>query len=223
MSRKIEFSVDEYYHVYNRGTDKREIFMSSSDKDRFVALLYLANSNQPFHFSDIATAPFEFDRGERLVDIGAYCLMPNHFHLLLREFEEGGLSQFMHRLSTGYTMYFNKKNERSGSLFENRFRALHVGNDDYLRYLLAYIHLNPIKIFQPNWREIGLKNKSSAKKFLNNYQYSSYDDYVGRKRVEGIIINRDSFPEYFSEAKDFDGFLSDWMDINSHEAEPRGK
>lgn len=190
-----------------------------------MVLLYLANATNPFHFSDIAKNPFDFNRGERLVDIGAYCFMPNHFHLLLKEFRENGLSQFMHRLSTGYTMYFNKRHERSGSLFENRFRARHVNDDDYLYYLFAYIHLNPVKTIQPNWRKIGLKNKWLVRDFLNNYPYSSYQDYIGLERRQQIILNRETFPEYFSKTKEFEDFLFYWLEYkdiyNAHEAEPR--
>ncbi len=226
MARKFEFAVGEYYHVYNRGNDKRDIFLDSADKNRFVALLYLSNASNPFHFEDVKTAPLDFDRGERLVDLGAYCLMTNHFHLLLRERQEGGISRFMHSLGTGYTMYFNKRRQRRGSLFEGNFRATHAGEDQYLNYLFAYIHLNPVKMIQADWREVGLQDQLATKNFLDHYDYSSYKDYLGTVRVENKILTRETFPEYFSTAKDFDGFLSDWLtyaDDDTHEASPRGR
>ncbi|MEA1929652.1 MAG: transposase [Patescibacteria group bacterium] len=223
MSRQIEFSVDEFYHLYNRGNDKRDIFLSSADRRRFTALLYLSNSCHSFHFEELKNAPFDFDRGAALVDIGAYCLMTNHYHLLVRERQENGISQFMHRLSTGYTMYFNKRWQRRGSLFEGRFRANHAGEDRYLHYLFAYIHLNPVKMIQADWRVIGLKDKASAKDFLGQYLYSSYQDCLGLKRESGKLLAREAFPDYFSESNEFDSFLSDWLNYHDHEVEPRGE
>jgi len=121
MERKFSFSVDEFYHIYNRGVDKRLIFLDSFDHDRFLKLLYLCNgtksvimkSVQDLSLSDL----YKIDVGDRLVSIGAYCLMPNHFHLLLKEIRPGGVSAFVMKICTAYSMYFNKKYERSGSLF----------------------------------------------------------------------------------------------------------
>ena len=94
----------------------------------------------------------DLPRKETLVDIGAYCLMPNHFHLLIRETAEGNISRFMLKLQTGYPMYFNKKYQRTGALFEGKFKAKHITNDNHLKYLFAYLHLNPVKITDPqNW------------------------------------------------------------------------
>src|SRR3989338_5483185 len=100
--------------------------------------------------------------------------MPNHFHLLLKEIEMGGISQFMGKLSTAYSMYFNKKYERTGSLFEGRFKSSRIANDNYLHYLFAYIHLNPIKLIEPMWKEKGINDFARAKEFLGRYNYSSY-------------------------------------------------
>jgi putative transposase len=129
--------------------------------------------------------------------------MPNHFHLLLHEKAEGGISIFMKKLLTGYSMYFNKKNDRSGGLFEGTFRARHVDKDGYLEYLYSYIHLNPIKLIEPDWKEKGLSDQSKTLKYLENYLYSSYIDYLGADRIEGKIIGRTNFPEYFVSESDF--------------------
>ena len=109
--------------------------------------------------------------------------MPNHFHILAQEIKEGGMSKFMQKVMTGYTMFFNKKYERTGSLFESSFKSIHVNNDNHLRYLLAYIHLNPIKIIEPTWKEKGISNKSKAKEFLKQYRHSSFSDYSGEKEM----------------------------------------
>lgn len=217
MQRKISFSAEEYYHIYNRGTDKRTIFLENHDYQRFSALLYACNGIAPVDiakhfrqgrsFADL----FEIDRGETLVDIVAYCLMPNHFHLLVREKEEGGIAKFMGKLSTGYSMYFNKKNDRSGALFEGRFKAKHIDMDEYLKYLFAYIHLNPVKIIDPIWKENGIQNRVAAQDYLSRYGYSSYLDWKGELRLESKILNREAAPEYFTTAKDFDDFVNDWL------------
>jgi putative transposase len=144
MNRSFDFSLGEFYHIYNRGVEGRDLFLSDYDRARFVKLLYLSNSTEPYKFDRIkGKALHEIKRGDALVAIGAYVLMPNHFHLLIREVSDGGISKFMEKLATGYSAYFNKLNNRKGVLFQNRFRAEHVDNDEYLKYLYAYIHLNP--------------------------------------------------------------------------------
>src|SRR3989344_1432783 len=118
--RKINFVPGEYYHIYNRGNSKQKIFFDSEDYQRFVDLLYATNSPEKFNFSDSlkGISIYNKDRGERLVAIGAYCLMPNHFHILLTPLTEEGLTKFMQKLSTAYVMYFNRKYNHTGGLFE---------------------------------------------------------------------------------------------------------
>lgn len=214
--RKINFSVGEFYHLFNRGTDKREIFLDARDYDRFMFLLYLCNSKKPVNIREQFPKGISFgllknfERGETLVDIGIYCLMPNHFHLLVMEKEEGGITNFIKKLATAYSMYFNKRNKRSGKLFENYFKAEHVDKDEYLKYLFAYIHLNPIKIKSPLWRENGVSSLEEAGRFLEKYDYSSYSDYIGKERNEKIILKKDSFPVYFMD-QSFKSFIDDWL------------
>ena len=146
--------------------------------------------------------------------------MPNHFHLIIREKEIGGISKFMQKLITGYTMYFNQLNERSGSLFQGKFKASHIDNDRYLSYLISYVHLNPIKIIDPEWKERGIRNKKSAEKFLDNYKYSSFVDYCGVNRYEKSILSMDTLPKYQDTSDYFRATVSDWLDYPS-EVEPR--
>ena len=224
MSRLFNFAPDEYYHLYNRGTDKRDIFMDRDDYFRFFILLYLANGTEPVHLNNYrglaSVELFGEDVPGRLVDIGAYCLMPNHFHLLVKEIKDGGLSIFMHKLLTAYTMYFNKKHERSGSLFQGTFKARHAASDDYLKYLFAYIHLNPVKLINSHWKDDGgIKNLPTTIKYLNNYRYSSFLDYVGQvDRPEKVILNPATFPEYFSTREDNLAELVDWLIEENTEA-----
>src|SRR3989344_7978889 len=132
MLRKISFAPEEFYHLYNRGVDKRNIFTCVNDYNRFVTLLYLCNNTKPTSIEHelrsgrVFTELLNTERGKLLVDIGAYCLMPNHFHILIREKDNNGISTFMKKLSTAYSMYFNNKYKRSGALFEGRFKAQHA-------------------------------------------------------------------------------------------------
>lgn len=219
MSRNVSIAPDEFYHLYNRGTDKRVIFDTDTDRDRFLALLYLCNTTEPVHIDEIRKARgstslqslLAIEQEEPLIDICAYCLMPNHFHLLVREKEDHGISRFMQKLMTGYTMYFNKLNERTGSLFQGKFKATHADEDNYLKYLISYIHLNPVKLIEPQWKENGIRNRKSAEKFLNGYRHSSYLDYLGESRIESKILNKDALPDYFSNVRDFEKEVTDWL------------
>ena len=216
MERKFTFSVGEYYHVYNRGVDKRTIFESTDEYRRFLTLLYLCNSTQSVNISELEKrrSLYEMcgtDTGDDITALGAHVSMPNHFHLLAKETVEGGLSKFIGKVSTGYSMYFNKKHNRSGSLFQGRFQAKHIQNDEYLKYIFAYTHLNPIKLIEPNWKESGIKNKLVAQDFLSRYSYSSYFDYIGIQRLEQKILNKKAFPNYFNKVKDFNDFILDWL------------
>ena len=223
MQRKFEFSVGEYYHIYTRGVDKRIVFNNDRDYSRFQVLLYAANTKKQIHISTLPKGYnlYDLERGETLVDIGCYSEMPNHPHLLLKEKIEGGISKFMGKLLTAYSMYFNTKNERSGTFFVRPFRAQHIANDNHLKYLFAYIHLNPVSLIFPKWKEEGrMIDKKTAKDFLNKYSYSSYLEYLGKIRQEGKILNRKAFPEYFQGVKDFENCLDDWLTFSSSPRTP---
>ena len=220
MARQANFfAVGEFYHVYNRGTEKRLIFLDNTDRTRFLSLLYLCNNHSPIHRSDFINATLNdlmiISREELLVDIGAYCLMPNHFHILLRERVNSGISIFMQKVSTAYTMYFNKRHERNGSLFQGRFKAEHLDTDNYLKYIFAYIHLNPIGIIDNGWKVHTIKNKTKINNHLSSYKFSSYLDYVDQdsRNSEGNILNKIVFPEYFQTPRHFKSYLQDWIDL----------
>ena len=225
--RNINFATDEFYHVYNRGTEKRKIFLDRADYYRFTVLLYLANGDRPVNMREIRILGPDYQgllkikQGDVLVDIGAYSLMPNHFHLLLREHIEGGISKFMLKVMTAYTMYFNGKYDRKGSLWQGVFKAQHADSDNYLKYLYSYIHLNPVKLLQSNWKEKGINDIKKAKKYLNNYEYSSYPDYTNIGRYQDVILNKKAFPEYFKDHIDFEKELLDWLKYNPDKLELR--
>lgn len=220
MARKEIFAKGEFYHLFNRGIEKRIIFNDDIDKFRFQKLLFLCNSYIPLHYSNLkdkikSNEIFKLDRSSRLVAIGAYCLMNNHFHILVRNLTENGVSKFMQKLSTAYTMYFNIRNERNGSLLQGVFKAKHATDDNYLKYLFSYIHLNPIKHIEPEWREKGIQNRQKIKNYLQNYNFSSLPDYLGSKRDAMAILSQEDYPEYFNSLKSVEDELLDWINIAS--------
>ena len=203
--RKKALVSGEYYHIYNRGNSKQKIFHDHKDYERFTSLLYACNSNNNFRIYSLnkEESPYDFERGSLLIDIGAYCLMPNHFHVLVTRTKKGDISKFMQKVSTAYVMYYNKKYNRIGSLFEGKFKAEHLDSDPYLKYLFSYIHLNPIKLIDKEWKERGIHNKKRALDYLFHYQYSSYLDYIGKERIQNKIINRKVFPNIFQQNRYF--------------------
>lgn len=213
--RKVNFAKGEYYHIYNRGNSKQKIFRDKEDYLRFIALLYIANTSDKFNIYDLKKYAnsdiYEKEKSDSLVSIGSYCLMPNHFHILITEKAEGGISNFMQKLSTAYVMYYNKKYERSGSLFEGKFKSKHIDKDNYFKYLFSYVHLNPIKLIQKDWKEKGIKNKTEAIKYLNKYEYSSYLDFVEEERFQNKILDLKEFPKYFSNKKSFIKDTFEWL------------
>lgn len=212
MERKHIISEGEYYHLYNRGVEKRNIFLTQEDRNRFKRLLYVANSTGSFIYRDIEKKELKnIDRGEPLVAIAAWVLMPNHFHILVKEITEGGTTMFMRKLCTGYSSYFNKRHDRVGPLFQGRYKSQHVSEDTHLKYLFAYIHLNPLKLIEPAWKGRGNINVTKAKKFISTYQHSSYLSYVDANREENIMLSRNEFPEYFSKKKEFEDFHADFL------------
>ena len=217
--RKKAFVPEEYYHVYNRGNSKQRIFHDSQDYNHFVSLLYACNSVNNFRTYGLnkEESPYDFERGGLLVNIGAYCLMPNHFHILITQTEKGDISKFMQKVSTAYVMYYNKKYKRTGSLFEGKFKAEHLYRDPYLKYIFSYIHLNPVKLIDKHWKEKGIKNKKAALEYLSNYKYSSYLDYLGKERIQNRILNIKSFPKYFPTEKEFSKEIFEWITFKEND------
>ena len=221
MLRKQPLVEGETYHIYNRGAHKQRIFTNESDYFRFSLLLFLANSNEPLTLHDL----FERYRGrsikdifesekmsERLVDILAYSLMPNHFHLVIRQKEKDGITIFMKKLATGYSMYFNTKYEHSGTLFQGRFKSSHIDTEEYFRYIFAYVHLNPLDIFQADWKTSGIKDKTGVLKFLTSYPYSSFVDYSKDIRPERCILSLNEIPDFLKSQNDLDELLQSTKD-----------
>lgn len=219
MFRKDPFVTGEYYHIYNRGIDKRVIFKSYKDYERFIMLLFVSNTRaESFRLDNLINQQHKtfdeilvLDKGKPLVSIGAWCLMTNHFHLLLRQEVDGGITKFMRKLGVGYSMFFNIKYQRTGALFGGLFKSKLIGvNDNYMRQLFGYIHINPLEIKFPDWKEQINKPSVEMRKFLELYRYSSYPDYAGNDRVEKNIIKIENFPDYFEDSKSFEDFVKNY-------------
>lgn len=213
--RPVSFVTGEYYHLYNRGNSKQIIFRDKEDYYRFITLLYTCNGINNFRNFLVQNTkekdPYLFERGKPLVSIGAFVLMPNHFHLLITEKEENGISKFMQKVSTAYVMYYNNKYKRTGGLFEGKFKSQHLDDDRYLKYIFSYIHLNPVKLIQGDWKENGIKNKIKAIDFLQKYYFSSYLDYIGKIRKQNSIISYKDYPRYFSSSGIFKREIFEWL------------
>ena len=139
--------------------------------------------------------------------------MGNHFHVLVKEETEGGIVKFVSKLLTAYSSYFNRKHDRTGALFESEFKASHLDTDEYLKYIFAYIHLNPLKIMDADWRDKPIE-RQQAERFLRKYRFSSYDDYIGKVRDEAVVLNKELFPEYFTTASNFEEYIYDWINFS---------
>lgn len=140
--RQIRFSEKEFYHVYNRGVDRRNIFTTKEDLDRFFKSIEIFNTIKGV--GSLRDAPRHSVSGKKgaLVNIIAYGVNPNHFHFIIEQVSEKGIEKFMHKLGMGYAKYFNTKYKRSGALFQGKFKAKLIDTDEYLLHLSAYINLN---------------------------------------------------------------------------------
>lgn len=187
---------NEIYHIVMRGVEKRIIFPQEEDHFRFIHDLFEFNDedivgwNYRHQLSNsTGTVPeklgVERKKRKLLVEILAFCLMPNHFHLLLRQIKNQGISQFMRKLG-GYATYINKKYDRVGHLYQGRFRAVHIKGEEQLKNAFVYIHTNPIDLVEPGWKEGGIKRHKEVIKFLENYRWSSYLDYLGKKNFSSV-------------------------------------
>ncbi|KKT41485.1 hypothetical protein A2W54_00025 [Candidatus Giovannonibacteria bacterium RIFCSPHIGHO2_02_43_13] len=201
--RKIRFANGEFYHIYNRGVDKRSVFLDDTDFERFLQSMREFNSQKPIGslFENSFRNKDQLgNRVAKLVDIVAYCLNKNHYHLILAQKIEGGISEFMHRLGTGYTQSFNIKYKRNGALFQGKFKALHVDSNEYLLNLSAYVNLNnqvhkiKNKMIKSSWEEyIDGNNHMCAKDIVlkqfdtlseyKNFAGSSLQDILARKKL----------------------------------------
>ncbi|MBI5742857.1 MAG: transposase [Candidatus Niyogibacteria bacterium] len=194
---KIEFTPGEYYHIFNRGVDKRNVFSDRWDIERFLQSMREFNSVNTI--GSIYENSFNknllgnpISKSKKLVNFVCYCLNPNHYHFILEPLVENGVSKFMHKLGLGYSKYFNEKNNRTGALFQGKYKAIHIDSNEYLLYLSAYINLNdrihqlgnPIsKLVRSSWKEysedgVGDRGEDFCEKDIILGQFNDKKEYV---------------------------------------------
>lgn len=208
--RDIElFSPGAIYHVYNRGVDKRNLFLDAADRARFVKSLVAFNDVGRRKNSSLSRVMNPTVSDNPCVNIVAYCLMPNHFHLMLQQVADRGVSEFMHRLGLGYTKYFNKRHERVGRLLESAYKIKRVETTIQQRHLSRYIHLNPLELGGMNWKERKIL-WGEAEPFLQSYLWSSYRHYAGMEAKPFVRVEEGL--KYVGGSDGYTRFLAAWIE-----------
>ncbi len=208
--RKEELSNNEYYHIYNRGTDKRIIFEDKQDFFQFLQMLDLFNIDMSCGSVKAYKYPINLEHRSKasvLVEIVAYCLNGNHYHLLLKQVADNGISKFLQKIGTGYAKYFNQKNNRTGSLFQGKFKSIHIGTDEYLKGLSAYINLNNMIHRKVN------KSKSKHRSLASVLYRSSWWEYGGVKENGTFheICEKDIILGAFNNRRDYMKFAQGYV------------
>jgi putative transposase len=217
--KRLQFTNVEYYHIYNRGVDKRNVFEVEGDYLRFLRILLEFNRLDPIGSlvdleeklrsesnSLLKALPGKENRNlhegigfqtptqsQRLVDIICYCLNPNHFHLLLRQLSDEGISKFLHKIGVGYTNYFNLKNNRTGALFQGRFKSVEIDSNEDLLWVSAYVNANA---------QIHGLIKDAA-----NYIWCSYPEYLDLNNEN--FCHKDIISKQFKDKEQFKSFMND--------------
>lgn len=203
-TRKIIFANGEIYHIFNRGLDKRPTFTNKRELDRAKNLIkFYRHSEIPIRFSKLLQQPVDtrnsilekLYKSEKLVDILSYCLMPNHFHFLLKQLVDGGITEFVSKISNSYTKYYNTKYDRVGPLLQGEFKSVLVEKDEQFTHLSRYIHLNP--------------KVSLLVKDLETYEWSSYREYLGqtsgfcaKQEILNLFKNPDAYKQFVLDQAD---------------------
>ena len=216
------FTTGDFLHVYNRGNRKSEIVRDERDKWRFMQALYFFNDarssqNVLRNIERVKLSKSDFDRNrDPLVKIICYSLLPNHFHLVLKEFKEGGISKFMQKLGTGYTNFFNLKHQETGRLFQGSYKGKVIKKQSYLDYLSVYIQvINILELF-PGGLKNALDDLDKGFNFVENYPFSSYLDFVGKN--ESLIVDRIAIKEVFSRpGEDYGKFAREIVETRKFE------
>jgi len=195
--REVKFQSGEYYHIYNRGVDKREIFMDERDFVRFLRSMREFNcvkATGGLHLinqSNKGTESLNFRDSVPLIELICYCLLPNHYHFILKQLIGNGVSEFIKRLATGYTTYFNQRYDRSGVLFQGPFKAIHIATDEYSLWLSGYVNGN-----------IEIHKIAKA----DSWPWSSCKDYLGLRN--GMLCNKNIILKGFENLNDYQEFVN---------------
>lgn len=216
--QRPQLANDEIYHIVIRGVGDSKIFKDDNDYYRAIFSIYEFNNTKPVEIrirrqerrKERKNGEQFSDSRDLLVEILCFCFMPNHIHLLLRQIKKDGITRFMRKLGAGYGGYFNRKYGRKGHLFQGRFRAVHIKSDDHLQIVFTYIHTNPTSLIEPKWKEKGIKDSKKLIKFLEDYKWSSYLDYIDKKNFPSVT-ERDFFLEILGGIKGCREAVKSWI------------
>ena len=188
---------NEYYHIFNRGVAKMQIFNNFFDYNRFYkSMLYYQIEGPKPRYSLFMPETLKLDSTKKIVEIVSYCLMPNHFHFLVRQITEGGITEFISKLSNSYTKYYNIKHRRIGPLLQGDFKSVHIESNEQLIHLSRYVHLNPV---------VGYVTRD-----LETYRWSSYLEYVTTQ--EKNVCDKDVVLNQFQSKEGYREFVKDHLD-----------
>ncbi len=201
--RREPYTVGSIVHVIKRGARGMEIVRDDSDKWRFIKMLYYLNDKNHSEYweRDVSSIkkglhferPKEWADREPVVNILSYCLMPNHFHLILEEIEEGGISKFMQSLCGSMSMSFNNKYEEKGSIFQGAYKSKTIDSDYYLELVHIYVNVkNPFELYRGGLKS-AIKNFDKAYKWAEDYDFCSLGDYSGKRKNSPIIKKHDLY------------------------------
>jgi putative transposase len=227
--RKFEFANNEYYHIYNRGVDKRDVFLDEGDYLRFLRSMQEFNRIDPIGSlyeniyrkkimsdelgatetesnSQLGIGFRESSEPSQLVEIICYCLNPNHYHLILKQLIAGGMSRFMHKIGVGYTNYFNLKNNRTGALSQGRFKSVEIDSNEDLLWVSAYVNANA--------QIHGLVEDASK------YRWCSYSEYLGLNPEN--FCHKDIISKQFKDKEQFKKFMNDCIITMKEKKELQG-
>jgi len=228
--RKEQFLNGEIYHIVVRALDDNLIFKDTDDYFRGIFCIYEFNNSKPVNISvrrrdriiekkrekpiDIGSRTVLIDdQRDKFVEVLAFCFMPNHIHLLVRQIKDGGVSKFMQKTGIGLSKYFNKKYKRKGHVFQDTFKSVHIESDNQFMATVSYIFTNPVALIEVGWKERGIRNHSTEEilDFLENYKWSSYKDSIGIKNFSSVT-QREFLLETMGGVDGLKEVVKDWIE-----------
>ena len=226
--RKEQFETGNIYHITLKGIDNLT-FKDLNDYYRGIFSIYEFNNSNPVSIHKRRESRDRFKKGRgrtssfidernKMVDVLVFCFMPNHIHLLVRQLKDNGITEFMRKIGTGYGGYFNRKYNRQGHVFQNRFNAVYIKTDKQLKIVFAYIHTNPISLIYPKWKEIRIENSDKATKFLEHYRWSSYLDCIGIKNFPSVT-EKEFIIELIGGKQKCKDFIKYWIEYKGESKE----
>ena len=218
--QKPQLINNEFYHVVSRTVGDTVVFSKKEDFYRGIFSIYEFNNNKNVNIwkrrkeraaekKRLGPTSTTMQKRDRFVDVLAFSFMPNHLHLILRQLKDNGIAEFMKKVNGGYANYFNKKYNRKGHLF-NKFRAVHIVDDNQFKNTFVYVHTNIISIIKPGWKEKGIKNPEKVIAFLENSKRHSYPDYLGKKNFPSVT-QRDFLLEIMGGVEGCKAEIDNWV------------